>query len=448
MSFMRRTTRYFFVGMSLVIIYALVFFSVSFLINVGSNQISTIYVAQVNGAPNLTNPGSEPFWSKLQTYTVPLIEANSYPGSPSGYTDTVQVQMAWTNVTGTADLLVKMTFANYCPSYISSCGPSYGSSVSTPVVNNTSYPNGKLSPMYANSSCLYTFSSCYGGFYPQDVGFLPLAIGSNYIYPEQAIVMLGITPGALADTWYAISYKPKMVLGTTGALGTGGGGNAELWLWSSNPTDNSSLDSGYPGMHYPNGSAVSTAAFGLPARASYAIDGYTNASSFYQIGGLPGANSSQFPFINTAGTETSNASTVSLAGGLMNPFEVQAKGVYNSGSWTVEYVRALSTPSALGENQYQMQINPNQAGNYHIAFAVSQGQASQTYLIYYNSVSFWWAYNFVSPSGFNSPAYVGNTTTSSVPLSSIMVAVFLLAFLARKSGFGGQAKFPPSLNRF
>ncbi|MGI0085869.1 MAG: hypothetical protein ACREBQ_12385, partial [Nitrososphaerales archaeon] len=242
--------------------------------------------------------------------------------------------------------------------------------------------------------------------------------------------------------WYAVSYKPKMVLGTSGALGTGGGGNAELWLWSSNPTDNSPLDTGYPGLHYPNGTAVSTAAFGLPAGASYAIDGYTNASSFYQIGGLPGPKSSQFPYINTASTETNNLSSISTAQ-LMNPFEVQAKGNYGSGTWTVEYVRALTTPATYGENAVQMQMNPKQGGNYHIAFAVSQGQASQTYLIYYNSVSFWWAFNFVSPSGFNSPA---NPTTSSAPLSSIVVAVFLLAFLGRKTVFAPPSKF--ALSRF
>lgn len=437
---MRRTSKYFFVGMTLVIIYALVFFSVSFLINAGSNQINTIYVAQVNGTPNLANPGTEKFWSGLQTYTIPMIEANSYPGSPSGYTNTVQVQMAWANVNSTAELMVKMTFANYCPSYISPCAPSYGSSVKIPVVNNTSYQKGQLSPMYSNSSCLYAYSSCYGGFYPQDVGFLPLAIGSQYTYPEQAMVLLGITPGALADTWYAVSYKPKMVLGTTGALGTGGGGNAEIWLWSSNPTDNSSSDAGYPGLYGQNGTALNTASFGLPAHASYAIDGYTNASSFYQIGGLP--NSSQFPFINTA--SNGNVSQINYPN-IMNPFEVQAKSSYSSGSWTVEYVRAMTTSTTNGENAYQLQMNQTNTHNYHIAFAVSQGQASQTYLMYYDSVSFWWAFNFVSASGFNSPANI--TTSSSAPLSSIMVAVFLLAFLGRKTVFATPTKFAPSMMR-
>ncbi len=441
---MRRTTKYFFVGMTLAIVYALVFLSVSFLINAGSNQINTIYVAKVNGAPDFANPGGESYWSGLQTYTIPMIESNAYPGSPAGHTDTVQVQMAWTNVSGTAELLIKMTFANYCPSYISPCGPSWGTNVpkGIPVVNNTSYPNGQLAQMYSNSSCLYAFSSCYGGFYPQDVGFLPLATGSSYVYPEQAAVILGITPGASSDTWYAVSYKPKMVLGTTGALGTGGGGNAELWLWSANPTDNNSADAGYPGLAYPNGTAVNTAAFGLPTHASYAIDGYTNATSFYQIGGLPGANSSetggsQFPYINAAQLVSNNTSPSTSLAGLMNPFEVQAKSNYNSGSWTVEFVRALTTPSNNGENNYQLQMNPTNASNYHVAFSVSQGQASQTYLLYYNSVSFWWAFNFVSPSGFNAPAH---PNPSELPMTTILIAAFILGFVGRKTIFTGSKK--------
>jgi hypothetical protein len=437
---MRRTSKYFWVGLTLVAIYALVFFSVSFLINSGSNQINTMYVAKVNSGPNFANPGGESFWSGLTTYTVPMIDANSYPGSPAGHTSTVGVQMAWENVTGNAQLLIRMSFANYCPSYISPCGPSWTTSVpgGIPVVNNTSYRNGQLTTMYSNSSCLYTFSSCYGGFYPQDVGFLPLAIGSSYTYPEQASVMLGISPGAASDTWYAVSYKPKMVLGTTGALGTGGGGAAEMWLWSSNPTDNNSADTGYGGLSYPNGTAVSTASFGLPARASYAIDGYTNATSFYQLGGLPGAGGvggSQFPYINAPQLVTNGTSAGTSLAGLMNPFEVQAKSNYNSGTWTLEFVRALTTPSSNGENAYQLQMDPTNASNYHISFAVSQGQASQTYLLYYNSVSFWWSFNFVSPSGFNLPAH---PNPQAIPLTSILLAAFVLSFVVRKKVYSEQ----------
>ncbi|MHB1908719.1 MAG: DOMON domain-containing protein [Nitrososphaerales archaeon] len=434
---MRRTSRYFFIGMTLAIVYALIFFSVSFLINAGSNQLSTIYVPQVKGQPSFSNPGQEAFWNTVQAHVVPLIEANSYPGSPAGGTSTVTVKMAWENVTGTAQLLVLMTFAN------AGSSANWVGNQPVPIVNNTSYNNvGHYTKMYANSTCTNPSSSCYGGFYPQDVGFLPLAIGSSYIYPEQAIVMLGMAPGAGTDTWYAVSYKPKMVLGTSGALGTGTGGAAELWVWSSGSTDNSSQDTNYPGLKLPNGTNLDPSMYGMPKHASYAVDGYSNASSFYQLGGLP--NSSPYPYQNVAALETSNTSILNSTSvapsDTWNPFEVQAKGNYNTGnSWTVEFMRPLSTPKALGENNLQLQMDPTSPYNYHVAFAVSQGQLSQTYLIYYNSVSFWWSFNFVNPSGFNEPA-TNPANSFAAPLSSIMVAMFLLAFVGSKTAFAPTKK--------
>ncbi|MDG7010692.1 MAG: hypothetical protein JRN57_01100 [Nitrososphaerota archaeon] len=392
---MRRTSKYFWVGVTWVFILFISMFTVSYAINAYSSQLSTIYVPQVSGTPNLASPGSEPFWSGVSTESVPLIPSSNYP--PSGETTLAKVQMAWANVSGTALLIVKLQFPNFGSS------PSYGSS-GIPMLNDTGNPAGRLFPMY-DPACLYPTSSCYGGLYPQDVGFYQLAQGSQYTYPEQAIVMLGIHPGANTSGWYQVSYKPKMVPGTTGALGTGSGGSAELWMWQSNPTDNSSADTGYPGMTFPNGTAVNTADFGLSPGASYAVDGYANSTSFYQIGGIPG--STQFPYINTQGLYGSNASSATGVSQFMNPFMVQSRGVYNAqtNSWTVEFVRALSTSvlSKHGENNYQLQMNPSSSSDYYIAFAITQGQGSETYLLYYSSVSFWWGFNFQTNSGF--PGY-------------------------------------------
>jgi hypothetical protein len=391
---LQRRTKYFAVAAIWVAVVLAIALTGSFLINVASSQINTIYVTKVNGVPNFANPGGEQFWSSVPSVTVPLVPASAY--APAGATGEVTVQMAWTDSTPQPELLVRMTFPNV------GSGPSYAPLNGPPTLNLTAYPGSKLVPMYQNSSCLYTFNRCYGGQYPQDVGFLPLARGPGYVYPEQAIVILGIQPGAGTDGWYAVSYKPKMVPGTSGALGTGGGGSAEVWVWSSNPTDNSSQDTGYPGLKFPNGTALNTAAFGLPPHASYAIDGYANATSFYQLGGIPG--SSQFPFINNPVLYDPNLKQIPVGTQLVNPFMVQAKGVYDpsKNTWTVEFARPLSTTSiaALGASKFQLQMNPKNLGNYYIAFAVSQGQASETYLIYYNSVSFWWAFNFNQISGF------------------------------------------------
>ncbi|MDG6907928.1 MAG: hypothetical protein JRN20_19340 [Nitrososphaerota archaeon] len=435
---MRRTTKYFFVGMTLVIAYVLIFFSVSFVINATQNQIATIYVPHVTGTPNFSNPGGEAFWSSVGTYHIALIQSYSYPGTPSGDTAWVNVQMAWTNTGGTPDLMIRMEFPSY--GTVSPTAPK----PTTPVLNDSTYHN--LYPMY-NSSCIYPTSSCFGGQYPQDVGFVPLAQGSQYVYPEQAIVMLGIAPGANSDAWYAVSYKPKMVPGTSGGLGTGSGGAAELWIWSRSPTDNSTSDPYYPGISYPNGTALNSVSFGMPAHVSYAIDGYTNASSFYQIGGMPG--SSTFPYINTPQFYTNNLSSITDYTPAMNPFEVQAKGATpaTGGNWVVEFVRPLTTSSANGQNKYQLQMNTSSIQSYHISFAVSQEAASQTYLIYYNSVSFWYMFNFQTNSGFNgySHEYGAITNGAGFAMGSLMILFLAISFVGKKMEYAEMSGIKFSL---
>jgi hypothetical protein len=447
---MRLTTKYFVVGAALVIIFVLVFFSFSYLINAGSNQISEIYVRQVTSAPNLASPGSEAFWNNVPSYSVPLIESIPYP--PAGATSSVEVQMAWTSATSTPELLIKMTFPNAGPA--SSIPQLYNPPTKVPMVNDTALSPSKIVPIASNSSCYYTFDSCYGGTYPQDLGFLPLASGTSYVYPEQAMVLLGISPAANTSGWYDVSYKPKLVPGTSGAMSAGPSSPAqtELWLWSTNPTDNSSSDTGYPGLYFPNGSAVSTANFGLPAGASYAMDGYMNATSFYQLGGLPQSSPTSvvFPFINDPHVEVANDSYLgNLLPPLMNPFEVQAKGAYSSShGWTVEFARPLTTPGLLpgicntansqcGESAFQLQMNHTSSQQYHIAFAVSQGLASETYLLYYNSVSFWWKFQFTSPNGF--AGYNNNFGGSAIlnhagmSMGGLLTAIFLLAYVFGKT---------------
>lgn len=421
---MRLTTKYFFVGIGLVLSLVIISFTVSFLINSASTGINTFYISEVNGVPNFSAPGQEAFWSSVPTVTVPLIPSSNYP--PSGASGTVDVQIAWTNSTPTPELLIKLKFSNYGTS------ASYASPLNVYVNNTAANPNGMVVPAYQNLTCTSQFSRCYGGFYPQDMGELPLAIGSNYTYPEQASVLFGIAPGANSDAWYSVSYKPKMVMGTSGALDTGSGGAAEIWTWSSNPTDNSSSDTGYPGLKLPNGNNLSTSDFGLPAHASYAMDGYANASSYYQIGGLPGSN--QFNFINNQTVENLTPSSSVSVSNLMNPYEVQAKGAYDSttNTWTVEFSRSLTTSSYLDENSVQEQFNPKYTGNYFIAFEINQGQASETYLLYYGSVSFWWRLNFTG-----TPPYVGYNDQDGAngsgqqgvtAITFLLLAIFFLAY--------------------
>lgn len=423
---MRITTKYAYVGIGFMFILLLVFFSVSYAINIGSAELNTFYPNHVSGTPNFAAPGTESFWSGVPTVTVPLIASSNYP--PSGATQEVQAQMAWTSSTPVPELLVKLQFPNYGhgASY-SAPSPVYvNNSVAIPpgtVINSSALGSG-ASPMYQNLSCTNQFSSCFGNVYPQDTGLLPLAVGTNYIYPEQVSVILGMSPGANTDAWYNVSYKPKMVMGTAGALDTGSGGQVEIWTWSSNPTDNSPSDAGYPGLYFPNGTVASTAGFGQPANMSYAIDGYANASAYYQLGGLPYSN--HFLYINNPALETNDLSSVGHVSYYMNPYEVQSKGVLNptTNTWTVEFARALTTPPNNGENNYQLQMNPNNPNNYYVSFEINQGQASETYLLYYGSVSFWWRFNFE-----HTPGYVGYNqqygANAVYAMSAILVAITL-----------------------
>src|SRR5579875_2010870 len=171
---MRTTTRYFFVGFAMVVVFVLIFFTASFLINVSSDQASTFYVPEVSGTLNFANPGSESFWALVPTKNVPLIASSNYP--PSGMTPNAQVQIAWTNYGGTPQLLVKMKFVNAAGGSQFGTSTAYIASPLFPYVNDTAYPSGKVMPMYQNLSCTSQFSAAMAEFIPrtQDICHLRL----------------------------------------------------------------------------------------------------------------------------------------------------------------------------------------------------------------------------------------------------------------------------------
>jgi hypothetical protein len=413
---MKLTTKVFFIGFAFVLILAGIFFTVDYLVNNASSNIQTIFVPLVSGAPDLNNPGSESFWSSASSYKVYLEPSLAFTGSTAGKTSIVTVKMAWIN-SPTPELVALLSFANV------GSGPSYSNN--PPLINFS----GKITPLIPNPSCSYNITgnstSCFGGFYPQDVGNFPLYYNSSYNYPEQASIWWGLAPGANTTTFFEVSYKPKMVLGTSGTLGTGSGGAAEIWTWSSNPTDNSSNDKGYPGIFFANGTAVYPQNFGMPTDESYAIDGYTNGSSYFQIGGIPPR--SIIPVANTLAAMNFTNSHIASSS-LFNPFEVQAHGVYSSSSnsWKVEFVRPLITSANLGENTLQEQFNPNVGQTYYVAFSVTQGNAGEAFLQYYNSVSFWWQLRLQRGSGLG---YSVSTNYSGDDGLSFLLSTFTVVAL-------------------
>jgi hypothetical protein len=88
----------------------------------------------------------------------------------------------------------------------------------------------------------------------------------------------------------------------------------------------------------------------------------------------------------------------------------------------------MVTSSQYHENSYQEQFNTSNPSNYWISFEINQGQASETYLMYYGSVSFWWRLNFQG-----TPNYVGynpqfGSSSISPFITGLLVAFMFLAY--------------------
>ncbi len=159
-------------------------------------------------------------------------------------------------------------------------------------------------------------------------------------------------------------------------------------------------------------------------------------------------NSSTFLYLNNPALETKNLTGIGPISNLWNPFEVQAKGSYDpsSNSWTVEYERALITPTQNGENNFQNQFNVTNPNNYYVSFEINQGRASETYLIYYGSISFWWRLNFQG-----TPGYVGYSNQYGSILSNdgvgVIGAVLLIFYVSTTAFFKRLDAYNLSLDK-
>ena len=88
----------------------------------------------------------------------------------------------------------------------------------------------------------------------------------------------------------------------------------------------------------PTGRASTQLPFGLPSHASYAIDGYSNSSGFYQLGGMP--NSSEFLYLNNPSPR--NKEPLQYRHGIRVsgiPLKCRRREIMipSANSWTVEY---------------------------------------------------------------------------------------------------------------
>jgi hypothetical protein len=273
---------------------------------------------RVDGAANYSNPGGEPFWGGIGWTDVPL-SASITPGG--GQTPDVKIKSA--NDGFNVFVLFRWNDTQ---------GPSYES-------NNELFraPNGTLMPLTPEGTANVTQLYYNATYYYQDraaiLWFLPQSLGRDQI--------------------------PRMMLGSDGAIS---GGAAEIWHWQSNPTDNSPLDTGFPGGY--------TDSLGNPIypadNLSFAEDDYTNTTGFFTVAGYFGAGAPNL---------------VPEA----DPFVIHVGSLYDSASksWTVEMVRSFTTSQTAA---YCVQLTPGVA--YYTAFAIWNGHLGESAA--YKSVSQWY----------------------------------------------------------
>lgn len=295
---------------------------------------------RVEGAVNYSNPGGEGFWPSIAWTDVPLVASIS-PGG--GHTPDVRVKSANDGF----NVFVLLQWND-------SAGPSFAS-------------NDELWQALNGTLMLLDPS--------ETVNVTHLYYNATYYYQDRA-AMLWFLPQSLGR-----QQTPAMVLGSEGAIT---GGAAEIWHWQSNPTDNSPLDTGFPGGYTDSlGNPI------FPAdNLSFAEDDYTNMTGFFTVPGYFGAGAPNLapemdPFLIHVGSSYSNATK----------------------QWTVEMARTLTTSQGT---PYCVQLAAG--ATYYTAYAIWNGRLGESSA--YKSVSQWYTLTVSNQTVAQPPA-----STGGVPLN-------------------------------
>ncbi len=311
---------------------------------------------RVTGAPNYSNPGGEPFWSSIPWVDAPLT-ASVPPGG--GHTPDVLVKSA------NDGFNVFMLFR-----WNESVGPAY---VSEEEVYRAA--NGSLVPLDPAATQNVT----------------QLFYNSTYYYPDR-VAMLWFLENASQR-----AQSPAMKLGSEGAITDGAG---EIWHWQANPTDNSPLDTGFPGGYTdPAGNPIYP-----PDNLSFAESDYTNTTGFFVVPGSFGAGAPNLdPYAD--------------------PFAIHVGSMFDNTTkqWTVEMVRTFTTTGAAAAYQVQLETGTS----YYVAFAVWNGRLGES--AEFKSISAW--YN-LTVSAMPAPATATPTGGVDPILASVVAAGTLIVGLA------------------
>lgn len=311
---------------------------------------------RVDGAPNYANPGGESFWQGIGWTEVPLV-ASIAPGG--GHTPEVRIKSANDGF----NLFVVFQWND-------SAGPAFESNTEV-----WRAPNGTLMPLTPEETKTVT----------------QLYYNATYYYQDRA-ALLWFLPQSLGR-----QQTPAMMLGSGGNLT---GGAAEIWHWQANPTDNSRLDSGFPGGYTDSlGNPIYP-----PDNLSFAESDYTNLTGFFTVPGYFGAGTPNLapeadPFLIHVGSSYSNATK----------------------QWTVEMVRTFTTSQAT---RYCVQLDPG--STYYTAFAVWNGRLGESAA--YKSVSQWYTLTVSNQTASQAPGSSGGiplSLSAGVGIGMLLVGVMI-----------------------
>jgi|SRR5579875_382121 hypothetical protein len=309
-------------------------------VGVAADPSASLIAYKVSGNVNLSNPGSESFWSSIPWTSVPL-SANVPNG---GHTPLINVKAAWNGT----NMFILLSWnatqpSNRMSSVFSLGGGPYG------------FP-----PLWLNSS-----SGQYVAAPPRDVedSIVKSYYTNSTYYSQDRVAMMWYLGGQTGTP------DDCMVVGQSNGGALQYGGAANIWDFMTGATWNTTTPflpqigmneiplSSYYSWWNRNVSFTGVNYTAPPT--GFALNLYTNASNLYEVGLGTGL------FYDDVATNTTD------------PYSVQAGAGMGTGSWTVEMTRSLQTPQ--GGSPYLVNIQPG--STYDVAFAVWQGYLGENAFI-------------------------------------------------------------------
>jgi cytochrome b558/566 subunit A len=394
----KRANRPTFVILGVLIALSLILAFVNVPMAQSSSQITAYKVV---GSADLSNPGSESFWSKIPWSNISLTA--NIPNAPtSGLTHYVLVKAAWNG----SDIIVlvhwqepKPAFGAWSAAAAGIYPPASGIGLFR-IIEITPGATYKLYTNYTNYSSIINGQTKVGRIIlnysgvlvplPNNTQIQVLSNGTILLYHsprplERILYESGLFYGYYANStwyypdrvammWYMGSGTPTMdgmhiggkyigqVFDGEKMPAAGGalkqpGGAANIWMWVSGATWNNKTEDPAFAVNLWNNESDTGLPYTDPNNNGFAVSLYTNNTNMYEV--------------DCSGIWYAPVQSSGLNGSL---FFIKTGAKYQNGYWTVEYVRPLSVPS----NYAKYMPNISLGNTYYVAFAVWQGPLGET----------------------------------------------------------------------